>query len=58
MTDVSAFLYESFPAASFGGNVAGVVLLEHAASQSWMQGMAADKGAPTTCSPHNDPDSW
>src|SRR5712691_3927672 len=48
MTDVSAFLYESFPAASFGGNIAGVVLLEHPASQSWMQGVAADLGAPTT----------
>src|SRR6266498_4012873 len=48
MTDVSAFVYESFPAASFGGNIAGVVLLEHPASQSWMQGVAADLGAPTT----------
>jgi predicted PhzF superfamily epimerase YddE/YHI9 len=48
MTDASAFLYESFPAASFGGNIAGVVLLEHPASQSWMQGVAADLSAPTT----------
>src|SRR6266699_2107067 len=48
MTDVSAFVYESFPAASFGGNIAGVVLLEHPASQSWLQGVAADLGAPTT----------
>lgn len=48
MTDVPAFVYESFPAASFGGNIAGVVLLEHPASQSWMQGVAADLGAPTT----------
>src|SRR5215510_15010588 len=48
MTDASAFLYESFPAASFGGNIAGVILLEHPASQSWMQGVAADLGAPTT----------
>jgi trans-2,3-dihydro-3-hydroxyanthranilate isomerase len=48
MTDASAFLYESFPAASFGGNVAGVVLLEHSAPLSWMQGVAADLGAPTT----------
>jgi hypothetical protein len=48
MTDVPAFLYESFPAASFGGNIAGVVLLEHPASQSWMRGVAADLGAPTT----------
>jgi hypothetical protein len=48
MTDVSAFLYESFPAASFGGNIAGVVLLEYPASQPSMQGVAADLGAPTT----------
>ena len=48
MTDAAVFLYESFPAASFGGNVAGVVLLERPASQSWMQGVAADLGAPTT----------
>ena len=48
MTEAAAFLYESFPAASFGGNIAGVVLLEHPASQSWMQGVAADLGAPTT----------
>jgi PhzF family phenazine biosynthesis protein len=48
MTDVSAFLYESFAAASFGGNIAGVVLLEHPASRSWVQGVAADLGAPTT----------
>jgi len=48
MTEAAAFLYESFPAASFGGNIAGVVLLDHPASQSWMQGVAADLGAPTT----------
>ncbi|SRR5712691_984769 len=48
MTGAPAFLYESFPAASFGGNIAGVVLLEHRASRSWMQGVTADLGAPTT----------
>src|SRR5215813_2311240 len=48
MTHASAFLYESFPAASFGGNIAGVVLLEHPAPQSWMQGVASDLNAPTT----------
>src|SRR5215472_16777694 len=48
MTDVPALLYESFPVANFGGNITGVVLLEHPAFQSWMQGVAADLGAPTT----------
>jgi trans-2,3-dihydro-3-hydroxyanthranilate isomerase len=48
MTDAPAFLYESFPATSFGGNIAGVVLLEHPASESWMQGVAADLNAPTS----------
>ena len=48
MTDVPALLYESSPVANFGGNIAGVVLLEHPAFQSWMQGVAADLGAPTT----------
>jgi PhzF family phenazine biosynthesis protein len=48
MVDAMAFLYECFPAARFGGNTAGVVLLQHPASPSWMQGVAADLGAPTT----------
>jgi hypothetical protein len=42
MTHAAAFLYESFPAAGFDGHIAGVVLLEHPASQSWMQGPVAE----------------
>lgn len=45
---VPVFLLDSFPAQPFGGNVAGVVLLEHDAPDWWMQGIAADLGAPTT----------
>jgi PhzF family phenazine biosynthesis protein len=42
------FLLDSFPARTFGGNVAGVVLLEHDAPEWWMQAVAAELGAPTT----------
>lgn len=45
---VPVFLLDSFPARPFGGNIAGVVLLERAAPQWWMQGVAAELGAPTT----------
>lgn len=43
-----AFLYASFAAAPFGGNVGGVVFLGGGADERWMQGVAADLGAPTT----------
>jgi PhzF family phenazine biosynthesis protein len=42
------FLLDSFPARTFSGNVASVVLLESAAPDWWMQGVAAELGAPTT----------
>ncbi len=45
---VPVFLLDSFPAQTFGGNIAGVVLLEHDAPEWWMQGVAAELGAPTT----------
>ena len=48
MPDVPVFLYDSFAARRFGGNVAGVVLLERPADTGWMQGIAAELGAPTT----------
>lgn len=48
MSAVSVFLYDSFPARPFGGNVAGVVLVEQPASPVWMQHIAAELGAPTT----------
>ena len=45
---VPVFLLDSFPAWTFSGNVAGVVLLEPAAPDWWRQGVAAELGAPTT----------
>ena len=39
---VPVFLLDSFPARTFSGNVAGVVLLESAAPGWWMQGVAAE----------------
>lgn len=45
---VSAFLLDSFPARPFGGNIAGVVLLDDDAPEQWMQAVAAELGAPTT----------
>jgi hypothetical protein len=39
---VPVFLLDSFPARTFSGNVAGVVLLESAAPNWWMQGVAAE----------------
>lgn len=48
MLMVRAYLYDSFAARRFGGNIAGVVLLEAPASRRWMQGIAAELGAPTT----------
>jgi Phenazine biosynthesis-like protein len=41
-------LYESFAAARFGGNVAGVVLLGEPLPEAIMQGIAGDLAAPTT----------
>jgi PhzF family phenazine biosynthesis protein len=41
-------LYESFAAAPFGGNVAGVVLLGEPLPEAIMQGIAGDLAAPTT----------
>jgi trans-2,3-dihydro-3-hydroxyanthranilate isomerase len=46
--DHQAFLYESFAAQPFGGNVAGVVLLDQPRPNHWLQGIAAALGAPTT----------
>jgi PhzF family phenazine biosynthesis protein len=43
-----AFLYASFAAAAFGGNVAGVVFLDASEDDEWMQGIAADLSVPTT----------
>lgn len=48
MTVVAAYLYDSFAARRFGGNVAGVVFLEVPADAGWMRGIAAELGAPTT----------
>jgi PhzF family phenazine biosynthesis protein len=48
MSTAAVFLYDSFPARRFGGNVAGIVLLERPASPVWMQHVAAELGAPTT----------
>lgn len=48
MGSAPVFLLEAFPARPFGGNVAGVVLLESAAPDHWLRGVAADLGAPTT----------
>ncbi len=48
MSVAPAYLYDSFAAARFGGNVAGVVFLEQPAEAEWMQGIAAELGAPTT----------
>jgi trans-2,3-dihydro-3-hydroxyanthranilate isomerase len=48
MAGPQAFLYDSFPSGPFGGNVAGVVLLERAAPRAWLQGVARELGAPTT----------
>jgi trans-2,3-dihydro-3-hydroxyanthranilate isomerase len=42
------FLYDAFPAAPFGGNVAGVVLVEPPTSSWWLQQVAAELAAPTT----------
>jgi len=46
----TVLLYDAFPApaASFGGNVAGVVLLERPAPARWMRLVAAELAAPTT----------
>jgi trans-2,3-dihydro-3-hydroxyanthranilate isomerase len=48
MAGPQVFLLDSFPAGPFGGNVAGVVLLERAAPRAWLQGVARELGAPTT----------
>jgi trans-2,3-dihydro-3-hydroxyanthranilate isomerase len=45
---VPVFLYDSFPARRFGGNVAGVVFLDKPAPRGWAQRIAAELGAPTT----------
>ena len=44
----SVFLLDAFPASTFGGNIAGVVLLEAPAADGWMQAVAVELGAPTT----------
>jgi trans-2,3-dihydro-3-hydroxyanthranilate isomerase len=43
-------LYDAFAAAPFGGNTAGIVLLEpqHSAPAGWMQRVARELAAPTT----------
>ena len=46
--DGRTFLYESFATRPFGGNVAGVVLLDEARPDDWLQAIAAVLGAPTT----------
>lgn len=52
MTDgsgsIPAFLLDAFPACTFGGNGAGVVLLEGEAPEWWLQGVAAELAVPTT----------
>jgi trans-2,3-dihydro-3-hydroxyanthranilate isomerase len=48
MREARVFLYESFAAERFGGNVAGVVLLEEPQGDEWLQGVASTLGAPTT----------
>lgn len=48
MSAVPVYLYDSFAAQRFGGNVAGVVFLEQPAAAEWVQGIAAELGAPTT----------
>jgi PhzF family phenazine biosynthesis protein len=45
---VPVFLLDAFPAQPFGGNIAGVVLLESSAPTAWMQAVARELGAPTT----------
>lgn len=45
---VPVFLYDSFPARRFGGNVAGVVFLDSPAPRGWPQHIAAELAAPTT----------
>jgi PhzF family phenazine biosynthesis protein len=44
----AVFLLEVFGARAFGGNIAGVVLLESRAPHEWMLAVAAELGAPTT----------
>src|SRR6266536_65567 len=48
MATVPVYLLDSFAAQRFGGNPAGVVLLQRPASAAWMQGVAAELGAATT----------
>src|SRR6266540_1814812 len=48
MAAVPVYLLDSFAAQRFGGNPAGVVLLQRPASAAWMQGVAAELGAATT----------
>ena len=44
----AVFLLEVFGAGAFGGNIAGVVLLESRAPHEWMLAVTAELGAPTT----------
>src|SRR6266545_1634794 len=48
MAAVPVYLLDSFAARRFGGNPAGVVLLQRPASAAWMRSVAAELGAPTT----------
>ena len=45
---LKTFLYDAFSSKRFGGNVAGVVILEEDLKDSELQNLAAEINAPTT----------